>query len=278
MSSDVIRAVALRRAKTKTRIPAWDLRLVLEFLTSRSFEPLESCSLRNLTQKTVFLVMLASGRRASEIHALSGILSDVSRERDRSFRLKFLPEFLAKNQPPEEPSPSIQIRPLSLIAGPEDADVRLCPVRALKVYLNRTKTRRNGQLRRLFVPVNESRHRDIVKTTLSRWVSALIKSAYADLASEPRAGASEHLTDRPLGRGGGALTLPLSQARTHEVRAWSASIAAANSVRLDEILQAAYWRSTNVFVDFYLRDVSSVRLDGLHTLSAVVTSGHSCRI
>ena len=34
LSSDVIRAVALRRARTRTRVPAWDLRLVLEFLMS----------------------------------------------------------------------------------------------------------------------------------------------------------------------------------------------------------------------------------------------------
>ena len=210
MSSDVIRAVALRRARTKTRIPAWDLRLVLEFLISRSFEPLESCSLRSLTQKTVFLVMLASGRRASEVHGLSGIPAAISRERDRSFRLNFLPEFLAKNQSPEDPSPSICIKPLSHIAGPEDADTRLCPVRALKVYLNRTKDRRNGPLRRLFVPVNESRHRDIVKTTLSRWISALIKAAYADLASNPLAGAETRAAGQATRGGGRRNFAPLS--------------------------------------------------------------------
>ena len=72
--------------------------------------------------------------------------------------------------------------------------------------------------------------------------------------------------------------MPLSQARAHEVRAWSTTLAAANSVRLDDILQATYWKSWNVFTDFYLRDVSAVRLDGLHSLSAVVATGHSCRL
>ena len=80
------------------------------------------------------------------------------------------------------------------------------------------------------------------------------------------------------GGGGGAPVLPLSHARAHEVRAWSATLAATNSVRLDDILQAAFWRSPNVFVDFYLRDVSSLRLDGLNSLSAVATTGRRCRL
>ena len=72
--------------------------------------------------------------------------------------------------------------------------------------------------------------------------------------------------------------MPLSQTRTHEVRAWNATLAAANSVSLDDILQAAYWKSLNVFVDFYFRNVSNVRLDNLHSLSAVLATGHSCRL
>ena len=98
------------------------------------------------------------------------------------FRLNFRPEFLAKNQSPEDPALSICFKPLSHIAGPEDADTRLCPVRALKVYLNRTKDRHDGPLRPLFVPVNESRHWDIVKTTLSL-DQCSYQSCFADLAS-----------------------------------------------------------------------------------------------
>ena len=101
MSSDVIRAVALRRAKTMAGAPAWDLRLVLESLTSRAFEPPESRSLRALTWKTVFLVMQPSGRRASEAHGLSGIPSAILHKCDRSFHLNFLPKFLAKSPSPK---------------------------------------------------------------------------------------------------------------------------------------------------------------------------------
>ena len=52
---------------------------------------------------------LASGRHCSEVHALSGLPSDVAFEPDGSVSLRFLPEFLAKNQIPGEPSPVIFI-------------------------------------------------------------------------------------------------------------------------------------------------------------------------
>ena len=189
-SSDVIRAVNIRRARQRARIPAWDLRLVLDFLTGPQFEPPESAPLRELTRKAAFLVMLACGRRASEIHGLSGLASDVRRERDGSFSLQFLPEFLAKNQAPDELSPALRIRPLSHIADDEDSDIRLCPVRILRAYLRRTRDRRTGPLRRLFLPCSLTRHRDIIKSTLSRWISSVIKDAYAELATHGVAGSS----------------------------------------------------------------------------------------
>ena len=269
-SSDVIRAVALRRARARVRIPSWDLRLVLRFLTGSRFEPLESASLPDLTRKTVFLVMLACGRRASEIHGLSGLPPDVRRERDGSYRLSFLPEFLAKNQSPEDLSPSVHITPLTHFADPIDADVRLCPVRALRAYIKRTKNRRQGQLRRLFLPCFEARQKDVIKSTLSRWVSSVIKDSYAALAPNNVAVGNLGLDQS---KGGDESLIPLSQPRVHEVRAWSTTLAAAQSSRLEEVLRAAYWRSPNVFISCYLRDVSCIRLDGQHALSAVVAAG-----
>ena len=53
LSSDVFRAVALRRAKIKTRVSAGDFRLVLEFLISRTFEPLESCLLQKFDSESL---------------------------------------------------------------------------------------------------------------------------------------------------------------------------------------------------------------------------------
>lgn len=97
--SDVIKGSALRQAKQKVPVPAWDLFLVLAFLrSSSSFEPLEIASLTKVSQMTAFLTMLASGRRASEIHGLSGLPGHVAEERDGSVTLNFVPEFLAKTK------------------------------------------------------------------------------------------------------------------------------------------------------------------------------------
>ena len=79
------------------------------------FEPLEAASFKDLTLKTCFLIMLASGRRASEVCNLSGLPGDVSHEADGSLSLCFLPEFLAQNKKPEDISPVIKIPPLSSI-------------------------------------------------------------------------------------------------------------------------------------------------------------------
>ena len=82
--------------------------------------------------KTVFLVTLASGRRSSEIHALSGRTQDVAFEPNGAVSLRFLPEFRAKTQRPEDSFPIVVIPPLTSILTPDDPDVTLCPVRALR--------------------------------------------------------------------------------------------------------------------------------------------------
>ena len=117
----------------------------------------------------------------------------------------------------------------------------------------------------------------MVKTTLSRWVSALLKSTYADLVSKPLTRALAHSASR-VTKGGGTFGLPYSQTRTHEVRNWSITLAAANSFRLDKNLANLILKIGKTFRRFYLRNVSSLHLNDLHSLSAFVDTGHSCRI
>lgn len=69
--SDLIRSFDIERPITSAKPPAWNLVLVLYALLRQPYEPLGLASLKHLTHKTVFLVALASGRRRSEIHALS---------------------------------------------------------------------------------------------------------------------------------------------------------------------------------------------------------------
>ncbi|XP_071974716.1 uncharacterized protein [Engystomops pustulosus] len=54
-----------------TKIPTWDLTLVLNTLSKGPFEPVENIDIRNLTLKTVFLVAITSARRLGELQAIS---------------------------------------------------------------------------------------------------------------------------------------------------------------------------------------------------------------
>ena len=128
--------------------------------------------------------MPASWRRANEVHALSGLPPHVRLERDGSYTLSFLPEFLSKIQSPEDASPSVRIRPLSHIADEEDSDFSLRSGLVLKSYIKRSKSHRQVYLRRLFLPCSDTGHKDIVKSSIPRRVSSLFRGSYASLTPE----------------------------------------------------------------------------------------------
>ena len=65
--SDIIKSMEFEKPVVSKAVPHWDLSLVLDCLKESPFEPMSSCSLKCLTQKTVFLIALASGRRDSDI-------------------------------------------------------------------------------------------------------------------------------------------------------------------------------------------------------------------
>ena len=240
---DTLKGASVIEARSPRRCPSWDLFLVLDILKQHPFEPLVSATLKFLSFKTIFLVALASGRRISEVNHLSGLPQDIAREPDGSLSLKFLPEFLAKNQQPGDPSPSIRIPPLPL--GP---DRFLCPVRSLKRYLHFTKSFR-GSKRKLFISHNPRHKRDLTVNTVSRWVRELISLAYS--------------------------AAPPTDARPHELRAWSSSLALSLNVAMDEIMAAAYWKTSSAFISHYLRDVTHHRQDGRRGLSYVAVAQRS---
>ena len=93
--------------------------------------------------------------------------------------MRFLPEFLAKNQPAGLPSPPIFIKPLTPLLCSDDEDRTLCPVRSLLVYKRRTKHLRTPAKRRLFVSFREDKRSDITIATISRWINTVIKTAFS---------------------------------------------------------------------------------------------------
>ena len=217
-------------------IPSWDLALVLQALTKRPFEPLGKASLKLLTFKTVFLLTLASGKRRGEIHAWT--FSSLSYKENWS-QVTIAPStaFLAKNQLASD-GPTV-IKPVVIPAlkphldSSLTQDRSLCPVRALKYYLDRTKDlRKNKNL--LFVAIKEGFTRDISRATISSWLKQTILLAYEESDSE---------------------TQQLCQVKAHDVRSMAASLAFKGGVSLSEILEACFWKSHNTFTNFYLKDL-----------------------
>ena len=145
------------------------------------FEPLDKASLFYLSVKTVFLVTLATARRVSEVHALSKDSDHLKFSNlDGSLILRTQVGFLAKNQLPSRAPDSIIIPRLSNFCCKSDNLNRmLCPVRAVKIYLNKTKSLRKHR-KRLFIPIRGDQ--DLAMSTLSRWVRYAIKHAYSSIS------------------------------------------------------------------------------------------------
>ena len=230
--SELIKSFAIQRPVDRSLAPKWDLAFVLSHMCKAPFQPLDKASLFYLSVKTVFLVTLATARRVSEVHALS-MDSDHLRfsNLDGSLILRTQLGFLAKNQLPSRASDSIKIPKLSNLCRKSDNfNHMLCPVRAVKIYLNKTKSLRKHR-KRLFIPTQGDH--DLNKSTISRWVKYAIKHAYGSISKNPNR---------------------LFNPRAHELRAISASWAYMNFIPLEEVLKSAVWSSSSLFASHYLRD------------------------
>ena len=212
------------------------------------YEPLDQASLQFLTWKTVFLLTMASAKRRSEIHALSVQTGHLRFDSsDGSVTLLCQPGFLAKNQLPSMASKPFKVQSLSKTCGQDDEDRLLCPVRALKFYLNRVKSIRGSQ-KRLFIPLKGGG--DVSAASISRWVASTIKKAYSSLPSKD---------------------LSFLKIRPHELRALSASWAFVNHTPLSDVLQAAFWRNLTTFSPFYLYSFEHQQ-DNLYLLGPLVVA------
>jgi len=139
--------------KYKNPYPKWNLALVLNRLIKPPFEPIEKIDLKWLTWKTAFLMLLATGGRTSEIHALD--YETLKFHEDfRFLTVELLPEFKAKNQASgaQDQRFSYQIPALKPTLDRDLPDTKLCPIRAMNAYRAKThKTRKESNLRRVFV-------------------------------------------------------------------------------------------------------------------------------
>ena len=225
------------RPKGRRGIPSWNLSLVLHQLTKAPFEPLREASLKHLTFKTTFLLALGSGKRRSEIHAWQH--KNIRHQSDWSkVSLYPSPSFLSKNQLAKEGPGSVAPVVIPALAPTLDKSLRsdrsLCPVRALRYYLDRTSDlRQNKEL--VFVSFKKGFDKDISPATISSWIKQTVILCYE---------LSDHQAHT------------LHQVKAHDVRAFAASKAFQSGVSLDQILAACHWKSHNTFTQFYLKDVA----------------------
>ncbi len=151
MVTAFMRGVRRLRPVCPTAVPSWDLSVVLESLVTAHFEPLESASERILTLKVALLLALTSLKRVGDLQAFSvsetcmdfapGLVKVTLRPRPG-----YIPKVL---------STSFRSQVVTLhsfhpppFASSEDERLHmLCPVRALKLYMDRSKVwRKSSQL------------------------------------------------------------------------------------------------------------------------------------
>ena len=227
----------------------WDL----NELTKAPFEPMKDTDLKHLTLKTAFLLALASGKRRSEIHAW--VTSNVS-NLGQWEKVALFPssDFIAKNQLAREGSQSVSpvtIPALTTIVDRQFKEDRtLCPVRALRYCLDRTKDLR-GSRSLLFISFKKGHTSDIRPATLSSWLKQTILLCYKQADQQ---------------------ALDLVQVKAHDIRAFAASKAFYGGVSVDQIMQACHWKAHNTFTHFYLKDLTWSDTDNNMYLGPVVAA------
>ena len=208
--------------KHPVKLPSWDLNTVLDFLKSRRFGRQAGPS--RLFQKTVFLTMLASSRRPSDLAGLEYRKpTEISCNGNNELILFKHPSFEPKNR-----SLSFVPRPIKFpCLQPHDED--MCPVANLARYVKATADRRTQALGYLFLPV-EGGNSKCPPSYIAKATKRLIIEAHRS-AGEERAGRS---------------------AQAKHLRKLASSLAFHAGKDLEDVLAAAGWGSASAFIRHYL--------------------------
>ncbi len=158
-------------------LPSWDLSIILAGLQRGPFEPLDSVELKFLSLKTALLTALTSIKRVVDLQAFS-----VSEE-----CLVFGPVYspvVLRPRPgymPKVSTTPFRDQVVNLQALPsEEADpalALLCPVRALRIYVDRTRRFRSSE--QLFVcHGGQQKGKAVSKQRLAHWIVEAVALAY----------------------------------------------------------------------------------------------------
>ena len=168
-----------------------------------------------LTFKTVTLLTLLSAQRMQTVHLL-----DI---RNMSITDSIVKVSIGDKL--KQTRPGYHIHELEFPAY--YADLWLCPVSVVKLYLLRKKPLR-GEITNLFISFVRP-YRSVSKSTISRWVKTTLGLAGVDL----------------------------TRFKPHSIRAASSSAASQAKVPLATILRTAGWSSEYTFVQYYQKEVQT---------------------
>ena len=142
----------------------WDVSQVLDYL--KTLYPLEKLSLKELTQKTVMLLLLVTGQRGQFIHLLS--LNGIQLTSQTAYLSL---EEHTKTSRPNNAAAAVTITEFT-------PDSRICLLTTLKAYMKETERLRNGENKLFisFIKPNKAVSRD----TISRWTKQVLTNSGID--------------------------------------------------------------------------------------------------
>ena len=200
-----------------------------------------------LPRKCFFSWPLPRLKRIGELHALSHRISHSSDWGEVSFT--FVAGFVAKTQDPSSSAPRFEGFPvLALPTASTNRNGRLlCPVRAVRCYLDRIAAHR-PRCERLFITAGCST-KEIAKNTVSFCLRKTISRAY-------------QLSRR---------SIPDSPLRARETRGIAPSLLFKKNFTVAQVLKAGTWRRHTTFTRHFLRYLVHRSIKTLHLGPVVVT-------
>ena len=205
----------------------WDVKTVLDYL--RRLSPAGRLSLKDLTQKLAMLVALVSAQRIQTFHLIH--LDNITFAHE-SATVSICD--LLKHSKPGRVGHSVQLKAYA-------KDKRLCVVRYLKKYIERTQSIR-GTEKFLFLCHKKPYHR-ASKATIARWIRNILQVSGIDTR----------------------------RFKSHSTRAAATSAAKRADVPIMDIMSQAGWSNESTFNRFYNKPVDQ---DGSRFSVAVLENDH----
>lgn len=191
----------------------WDVNTVLDLF--RNMKDNNDLSLKWLTLKLCSLILIVSAQRVQTVHfiRLRGI-----KFHTEGCTIQILEK--VKQTRPGVPQPKLELP----LYTEED---KLCVVKCLEQYIERTKPIRNGADKLLLCHQNP--HKPASKDSVARWMKTVLKQA------------------------------GLKEFNPHSFRSASSSAMFKHGVALQEIMNCAGWANARTFFRFYNKPVSSAK-------------------